>query len=96
MYLHQALKASSIQVMTSTKIKKLSSKYIEVETSGQEISIPFTDYTIVEATGYMNRSINFDVNTEKKVYLIGDAKNIGNVYTAVRDAYELVAELCNC
>ena len=94
-YLKQALKASSIRIMTSSKIVSLQPDLIEVETNGERKAIPFSYYTIVEATGYMCDPDILDCVNDHRVHVIGDARKIGNVYTAVKDAYDLTAELCS-
>jgi len=96
MYLQQALKASSIHVFTSAAIEELRPDRIVLSNHGKQETITMKEYTVVEATGYEPEQTIIDglKNSGKDVFVIGDAKTVGNVYTAVRDAYEIARILC--
>ncbi len=97
MYLQQLIKASSIKIHTSSKIIALLTDKIEIEKNGNfQISIPFENYTVVEATGYNPDFCTIETLKKhgKKVFVIGDANKVGNVYMAVNDAYKVLEMLC--
>ncbi len=79
-----------IEVHKGCKAKEITSKGLTIEKDGKETFIPAD--SAITATGYNPYRIVFpdtDKDIAQKVYSIGDCKEVGNVMSVVKDAYDV-------
>ena len=79
-----------IEVHKGCKAKEITSKGLTIEKDGKETFIPVD--SAITATGYNPYRIVFpdtDKDIAQEVYSIGDCKEVGNVMSVVKDAYDV-------
>ena len=93
-FLLQSIKAKKIKIYTSSQLIDATENNIAILTKNDRKNISLKNYTIVEATGYMNsEGLAKQKIIGKDIYVIGDAKCVGNVQKAVLSAYNAVISI---
>ncbi|MCD6200957.1 MAG: FAD-dependent oxidoreductase [Bacteroidales bacterium] len=82
------LKEKGVEIYTSTKVVEIDGKSVKLE-GAEETTLEDVDH-IVLTTGMKSYNPLFDKIRDKiKTYVIGDAKEVGKAYDAIRDGYNL-------
>ena len=88
--LKDLLNHHNIEILTETAAESVTAEGLVVRNNGEEKLIPAD--TIISAVGYRSDNSLFkemSTETDKEMYILGDAKNVHNIMYAVWDAYEV-------
>ena len=87
-----SFKNKPVKIYTDTKVTKVEGDkvYVEGKKNG---TITGVDYIIVTAGMKSYNPLEGALSGKIPVYVIGDAKQVGNAQTAIRDAYEVAKKL---
>ncbi|MCD6579410.1 hypothetical protein J7L48_08020, partial [bacterium] len=73
-----------------TRIKKIEGKTVFAERNGDNIQFEDIDIIVVSTGMKSYNPLEKNLRNKLPVYVVGDAKKIGNAQDAIRDAYEIV------
>jgi 2,4-dienoyl-CoA reductase (NADPH2) len=73
-----------------THIKKIEGSTVYAEKSGENIRFDDIDIFVVSTSMTSYNPLEKELDGKMPVYVIGDAKRVGNAQDAIRDAYEIV------
>ena len=76
-----------------THIKKIDGKTVFAERNGENIQFEDIDVIVVSTGMKSYNPLEKDLKDKMPVYVIGDAKKVGNAQDAIRDAYETARNL---
>ena len=76
-----------------THIQKIEGSTVYAEQSGKNIRFDDIDVFVVSTSMTSYNPLEKELDGEMPVYVIGDAKKVGNAQDAIRDAYETVKSL---
>ena len=76
-----------------THIKKIKGRIVYAERSGKNIHFDDIDIIVVCTSMKSYNPLENELEREMPIYVIGDAKRVGNAQDAIRDAYETVKAL---
>ena len=89
--LRDLMKRHDIEVLTSTRLRRILNGEIEIEQEHKIMKIP-ADH-VVMATGYLPKETFFDRSEVKEVYTVGDAVKAGSLMDAIKDAYQIALKI---
>ena len=84
------MKESNTVFSDHTNIKKIDKRTVYAERNGESITFENIDIIVVSAGMKSYNPLEKNLKNQIPVYIIGDAKKIGNAQDAIRDAYETV------
>jgi len=76
-----------------TYIKKVDGKTVYAERNGEDIQFNDIDIIVVSTGMKSYNPLEEELKGEVPVYVIGDAKEVGNAQDAIRDSYEIAKKL---
>ncbi|OYD14916.1 oxidoreductase [candidate division WOR-3 bacterium JGI_Cruoil_03_44_89] len=76
-----------------THIKKIEGKTVFAERNGEDIQFEDIDIIVVSTGMESYNPLERDLKNKIPVYVVGDARQIGNAQDAIRDAYETAKNL---
>lgn len=76
-----------------THIKKIEGKTVFAERNGENIQFEDIDIVVVSTGMKSYNPLEKDLRNKMPVYVIGDARQVGNAQDAIRDAYETAKNL---
>ncbi len=76
-----------------TNIKKIEGKTVFAERNGENIKFIDIDKIVVSTGMKSYNPLEADLKNKMPVYVVGDAKKIGNAQDAIRDAYDTAKKL---
>lgn len=78
-----------VTVFTDTNVVEVGKNFAVLEKSGKKEKIEVTD--VISAAGFRADKFLYEklINTGKESYIIGDAREVKNIMTAIWDAYEV-------
>jgi pyruvate/2-oxoglutarate dehydrogenase complex dihydrolipoamide dehydrogenase (E3) component len=76
-----------------THIKRIEGKTVYAERSGRNIRFDDIDVIVVSTSMASYNPLEKELTGKMPVYVIGDAKRVGNAQDAIRDGYETAKEL---
>jgi len=77
----------------NTHIKKIEGKTVYAEKSGTNIRFDDIDIIVVSTSMTSYNPLEKELEEKVPVYVIGDAKRVGNAQDAIRDGYETAKAL---
>ncbi|MEA1939572.1 MAG: NAD(P)/FAD-dependent oxidoreductase [Candidatus Caldatribacteriota bacterium] len=87
------MKEKSTIFSDHTHIKKIEGKTVFAERNGENIQFDDIDIIVVSTGMKTYNPLEEDLKNEIPVYLVGDARQVGNAQDAIGDAYKTVKEL---
>ena len=82
---------NNVEVLTSTKIVRINDSNVEIEHDGKSGVIQ-ADKVII-AAGYSPKKDFEGMGRKPQIYTIGDAARVGNLMSAVKDAYDIALKI---
>ncbi len=76
-----------------TYIKKIEGKTVYAERNGDDIQFNDIDIIVVSTGMKSYNPLEEELRGEMQVYVVGDAKEVGNAQDAIRDSYEIAKKL---
>jgi len=76
-----------------TNIKKIEGRTVYAERNGEHITFYDIDVIVVSTSMNSYNPLENELKGEMPVYVIGDAKKVGNVQNAISDGYETAKEI---
>lgn len=89
--LKELMVSHNVKVLTSTKIISINDSNVEVEHDGKSSAIQ-ADKVII-AAGYSPKKDFDGMRLKSEIYTIGDAASVGNLMSAVKDAYDIALKI---
>jgi pyruvate/2-oxoglutarate dehydrogenase complex dihydrolipoamide dehydrogenase (E3) component len=87
------LKEKGIIFSDHTHIKNIDGRIVNAERDGKKIIFEDIDIIVVSTSMKSYNPLERELEGNVPVYVIGDAKRVGNAQDAIRDAYETVKSL---
>ncbi|MBN2519652.1 MAG: FAD-dependent oxidoreductase, partial [Bacteroidales bacterium] len=87
------MKENNVVFSDYTHIKKIDGKTVYAERNGQQITFNNIDIIVVSTSMNSYNPLGKELVKKMPVYVIGDAKKVGNVQMAINDGYETAKEL---
>lgn len=87
------MREKGVIISDYTHIKKIEGRVVYAERNGKSIRFDDIDVVVVSTSTTSYKPLENELKGAIPVYLIGDAKNVGNAQDAIRDGYELAASL---
>ena len=89
--LKDLMACNNVEVLTSTRIVRINDSNIEIEHDGKSGVIQADK--VVIAAGYSPKKEFEGMEMPSQIYTIGDAARVGNLMSAIRDAYDIALKI---
>lgn len=87
-FLLHSFKYFKTRILCNSRINKIIGNVAIIESQNREkLNLPFDK--VIVATGYESYKPYENITYSKNIHYIGDANHVGNLMTAISDAYEV-------